>query len=334
MKALDVGEQRRSAGSARVAHRTLEVGRDAFGGELAIPLIEVEGSGGGPTIAVDAACHGDEPEGTLAIFSLLEELAANDVHGRLVLAPALNVPAVLAMQRANPFDHWYGDMNRLFPGSADGNLTQRIAAAYFAEVAMEADYVISLHSGATYIHWSPEVLANPGDDASLRLAKSLGPRWDVIRASSRFPGSCAQACADAGKPAISLEAGGAGDRVLASYARNVDVIKEGLLNLLRTLEVVPGRPERPSAWRLVEENAIRSAQAGFLAIDPDLQLRTPVAAGTRLGRLLSFYGEELEAIDAPFDGMVMGIRTVSYAPPGWPLFWFARVVGIDEAPAP
>jgi predicted deacylase len=331
---MALGFQGKEAGkTGQVVRESLIVGRDAFGSDLVVPLIVVRGAKPGPTIAIDGSTHGDEPEGPLAIFSLLDSIKAEELSGTIVLAPALNVPAVVAMQRGNPFDHWNGDMNRLFPGSKTGNLTQRIADSYFENVASVADYVVSLHSGATYINWSPEVLANPDDDESFRLAKSLGPVWDVIRVNSRFPGSCAQACADVGIPAISLEVGGAGDRVPPSYAGNIASFRDGLLNLLRTLEMVPGSPSSPKEWRLVEETALRFGQAGFLVIEPELPIRQPVAEGTVLGRLLGFYGDELEVICAPFDGMVMGTRTVSYSPPGWPTFWFARIVGTASSDA-
>jgi predicted deacylase len=330
MAVIDQSSNDRSERGA-VAREALTVAHDAFGAEIVIPLIVLRGAKAGPTVAVDGACHGDEPEGPLAIFSLISSIDVSELAGTIVFAPTLNVPAVVAMQRGNPFDHWNGDLNRLFPGAAQGNLTQRIAHSYFENVASKADYVVSLHSGATFINWSPEVLANPDDEASFQLAKSLGPRWDVIRVSSRFPGSCAQACADVGITAISLEVGGAGDRVPASYADNIAAFADGLTNLLQSLEMLPGTPSAPDEWRLVEENALRFGQGGYLVIDPELPIRQPVSEGRVLGRLLGFYGDELEVIRAPFDGMVMGIRTVSYTPPGWPTFWFARIVGVESS---
>jgi predicted deacylase len=67
------------------------------------------------------------------------------VSGRLIVIPVLNVPAFRAARRDSPLDG--GNMNRVFPGDANGTITQRIARFVSDEVLARADIVIDLHAG-------------------------------------------------------------------------------------------------------------------------------------------------------------------------------------------
>jgi predicted deacylase len=254
----------------------------------------------------------------------MRRVKPHELAGTLVLAPALNLAAVAAMQRGNPHDHWNGDLNRLFPGSPDGNLTQRTAYAYFNSILRQADFVISLHSGASYILWSHEVLTSARDAKSLALAQALGRDWDVVRYTDGFAGSCSAACHDAGITAISIEVGGAAQRSVAEYGLVVDLIVDALLNGLRTLGMLDGEASAAERWILVEDEAIRSSISGFVVFEDRLRLRCEVQRGETLAKLYNAHGVELQAIAAPFDGLLMGMRTYTYAPAGWPLVWLAR----------
>ena len=87
----------------------------------------VIGNGQGPTALVMAGNHGDEYPGQIAILKLMREITAEQVRGRLILIPALNMPAAKASTRLSPLDG--KNMNRSFPGRADGTPTEMIARA-------------------------------------------------------------------------------------------------------------------------------------------------------------------------------------------------------------
>src|SRR6188508_1077189 len=59
---------------------------------LMVPITCV-GRGSGPTALVMAGNHGDEYPGQVAILRLLRELKPEQVKGRVILVPALNLPA-------------------------------------------------------------------------------------------------------------------------------------------------------------------------------------------------------------------------------------------------
>src|SRR4029079_8695497 len=109
--------------------------------------ITVVANGAGPTALVMAGNHGDEYPGQVAILRLMRELDRNPslVRGRLILIPALNMPAAKAATRLSPLDG--KNLNRSFPGKADGTPTEMIADYLTTVLFPQADLVIDIHTG-------------------------------------------------------------------------------------------------------------------------------------------------------------------------------------------
>src|SRR3954465_13781205 len=102
-------------------------------GRVRVPLYVACSGRPGLTIVAIGGTHGDEYEGPVGLKNLIQELDATTlVAGRLIVIPVLNVPAFNAVQRASPLDG--GNMNRVFPGRADGSITWRIARFMTDEV--------------------------------------------------------------------------------------------------------------------------------------------------------------------------------------------------------
>jgi predicted deacylase len=70
---------------------------------LLVPVAVVR-NGDGPTVLVLAGNHGDEYPGQVAVLRLMRELRAEQVRGRVLLIPALNLPAAKAATRLSPLD--------------------------------------------------------------------------------------------------------------------------------------------------------------------------------------------------------------------------------------
>jgi predicted deacylase len=81
--------------------------------------------GKGPTVLCLGGNHGDEYQGQVAIMRLAREVAPEQVSGRLILVPSLNMPAAKAATRLSPLDGM--NMNRAFPGHPEGTVTSQIA---------------------------------------------------------------------------------------------------------------------------------------------------------------------------------------------------------------
>ena len=94
---------------------------DSAWGSVMIPIAVVK-RGDGPTALLTGGNHGDEYEGPIALFDLARALRAEDVTGRIIIAPAMNYPAFCAGARTSPIDK--GNLNRAFPGRPDGRSEQ------------------------------------------------------------------------------------------------------------------------------------------------------------------------------------------------------------------
>lgn len=86
-------------------------------GIVEIPVVVIR-NGTGPTVLLTGGVHGDEYEGPIALSELSRTLDPAEVQGRVVIMPAVNVPAVLADTRLSPFDN--RGMNRSFPSNPRG----------------------------------------------------------------------------------------------------------------------------------------------------------------------------------------------------------------------
>jgi len=106
--------------------------------------ITVAKNGDGPTVVFTGANHGDEYEGPIALWNLAHNINADDINGRVIIVPGMNYPAFKAGKRTSPIDD--GNMNRSFPGSPTGTMTEKMADYYNRVLLPLADYVVDFHS--------------------------------------------------------------------------------------------------------------------------------------------------------------------------------------------
>ena len=121
------------------------VTRSAYG-KIMIPIAVIR-NGKGPTVFFQAGNHGDEYEGQIALVKLIRELDPAAIQGRVIVLPAANFPAAMAGTRVSPIDE--GNLNRAFPGSPDGTVTQQIAYYIDSVLFPQADLFHDLHSGGS-----------------------------------------------------------------------------------------------------------------------------------------------------------------------------------------
>src|SRR5438105_11734123 len=122
----------------------------------------------GPQVLVTAGIHGDEPTGPGAAWYLGERLADAPLTGSVTVIPCVNVLALRASRRLIPGEDT--DLNRFFPGRADGCLAERVAAALTGLLAMH-DALIDVHTAAWCV---PFVLV---DDIRERGLAARVARW-------------------------------------------------------------------------------------------------------------------------------------------------------------
>ena len=107
----------------------------------------------GPTIFITGGTHGDEVAGWKAADKLITEEYYKNFIGKVIVIPHLNklaceleqrYPGVSSSGKYN--GETYSDLNRAFPGRADGTLIERLAYAICEEVKKyNPKYVVDLH---------------------------------------------------------------------------------------------------------------------------------------------------------------------------------------------
>ncbi len=305
----------------------LEVPKAADAGTR-IPVTLIHGAKPGPVLALIAGTHGYEYSPIVALQRLPAKVDAQELAGTIIVVHVANLPSFLGRTvYYSPVDG--KNLNRVYPGKADGSLSERIAETITREVISRADYVVDLHCGdgnealRPYSYWeavgSPEV-----NEKSKQMALAFG--LDHIVIETERPSDPARSVYTSntaivrGKPAITSETGLLG-RVDTNGA---ELAEAGALNLLRHLRMLPGearRVEHP-IW-IDRTEVLRSPITGMFQalVQPDQS----VARGTLLGVLTDFFGNVVQEIRSPFAGIVLYIVATPPVSQGEPLGMIGRV---------
>jgi predicted deacylase len=280
------------------------------GNDLRLPVLAAAGPSDGPTLAVLAGVHGDEYEGIRAIPEVFRSPELAELRGRLIMVPVCNVLAFRAATRSSPIDGM--NLARVFPGDPHGTVTQRIAYALTAQVIAPASLLIDLHS-AGIAYTMPTLVGYPyAETAHARASRAAALAFgcDVLWAHPPDPnagGRSISAAEQLGVPWIYTEAAGGGRAAPADVACYV----AGVLNIMRHLEMLPGRPETgPPRFHLLgagnTDDPIRADTSGYFV--SHVELLDLVRVGQVIGEVLDLSGETIEEIRAHVEGRVVMIR--------------------------
>ena len=148
---IDFDSDGKHTGFIRLFH---SVHASAYG-FIPIPIVVIK-NGIGPTALFVSGNHGDEYEGQVALCNLTRKLDPAHIKGRVIILPMANFPAGMAGRRTSPIDD--ANLNRAFPGQADGTVTQQIAYWIESTLLPKADLVADLHSGGSSLMYLPSAL--------------------------------------------------------------------------------------------------------------------------------------------------------------------------------
>ena len=286
----------------------IPVGSDVAAVARAIPILICRGASDGPILWINGATHGDEPEGALSIFKLFGTLDAAEVRGTVVGVPAMNVPAFEAGKRGDPLDTFSYDMNRIYPGKAEGYPTERAAWAHWQAMKDACDLQIAVHSGGEHSYLAHMIFASD-NPPSFELAAAMGPQWDLVFRSGVGGANPSSKIAELGKAGITIELGG-NCRTLTS---DVHAVAEDLAgsyrNVMYHYGMLEGDARFATAWRMGHQQALLAPASGMWVGEPNVPFETSIPAGTPLGRVFDLYGDECAAVLAPQEGVVFGLRS-------------------------
>ena len=324
MGTIKVGTARAKPGT--VATGVIPVSHLAGGGELEMPVIVINGVKDGPCLWVDGAIHGDEPEGPLMCHILKREVNPEKLAGSLVLVPVINVPAYEAASRGNPLDTFSYDMNRIYPGKANGYFSERIAHAHSVWMTKVADLELSIHSGGAHSYLSETIFATE-DAKSQELARAMGEGWSLALKSFLPKGNPMASMLEVGKTGITVELGGRSATSPKDFHRVGRVLADAALNVMRHYKMIAGKARYATPRYTGVQHALLAPVSGLFVAEPHMEFQKPMKKGDKIATIYNLYGDALETLHAPADGMIFGLRALPNVTVGDWCCFYAEIQG-------
>lgn len=276
-----------------------------------IPVIVVNGAQPGPALALVAGAHGTEYASIIALEKLAQAADPRGLAGALIIVPLVNVASFAQkVPHLNPTDS--KNMNRYFPGKADGTQTERASLALARQVVEKCDYLIDFHGGdldenmRRYSYWAQT--GNDKLDATSRgMVLAFGLDHIILQnfrtpVPAGGPVTLTRYASGAGKPSIAVEAGHAG----TTNAEDVDVLVDGVRNVMRHLKMLPGAApavEHP-IW-LGRSTTISSERNGIFY--PLVGPESYVSKGMTIAYVTDYFGNKIWEVTAPVSGVIIYI---------------------------
>lgn len=283
-----------------------------------LPVTVIRGMEDGPRLTVTGGIHAAEYPGIAAAMRLGREIEPEELQGTIVIVAPVNHPGFFERSLyINPIDN--KNINRVFPGRADGTAAERLAHFLMTEIIAGSDAYIDLHGGDLVEALVPFALyqTSGGDDVE-RRSREIAGAYDLDYIIAGPPGTVSgaayAAAAAAGIPAIIAEVGQQGIYDQVSVARHL----HGLRNVLIRLGMLTGLVERKvrptyltgSQWLYTDRDA---------TYHPFVEVGEQVEEGQTIGELRDLFGETLQVLKAPVTGPVLFLVTSLAVKKGDPL---------------
>ena len=271
--------------------------------------------------AIVGSTRGNEVQQTficarlVAMLANLEQEGMIDSRANVLVLPCINPFSMNVNQRFWPVER--SDINRSFPGDADGGTTERIAAAVL-RVAQTYELGIQLCSFSQQGDFLPHVrIAHQGtiSDRSVELARDFCLPYVVTRVPTAYDESTLNyVWQQSGTHAFSLYSK-ATDRIDKGSA---DLVADAVLRFLVARGVLTAAAERVARQGsktipLAESDLVdlrTKRSAGFLITT--VRVGDRVRKGQKLAQVLdAFDTHVLETLQSPVNGRVFFMRTDS-----------------------
>ena len=297
------------------------------------PVISVAGAKPGPALFVNAGVHGGEYPAVEAVIQLGKTLDPKKISGTVILMPVLNLPAfrtrtpfVCPIDNVNP--------NRVFPGDPRGSYSEQMTHACINQFVVHADAYVDLHGGDIPEALVPFVICRAGNDEVAKKSKAIAMAFGlpyVLTVSKPVQPSKGHragvgglssyaAAADKGTPAILAEAGGAGQM----QEEAVSLLVNGVVNVMRHLGMIENAKfeshiaNSKTNSKAKPKKTARSAVATTVLTKfdwlytkstgvwyPKVAQGDAVREGQQIGRVGDLFGDTLDEIASPVNGIVL-----------------------------
>jgi predicted deacylase len=229
--------------------------------------------------------------------------------------PALNFEAFSYVSRSSITDDV--NLNRIFPGNGTKFLTHRLAHTYIERVVKNTDYAITFHGGGDVLHLEPIVGYQPPNDdigkETFEMAKSFGAKLTWRMQNLPFEGVSAVEYKKLGIPTILPEVGSHCSRFY-DREKNINICYQGIKNTMNYLKMLDEEFIGIKEQIDTELHYIHAGNGGIHTIKKELY--EDVKEGEILAIITDVFGEKIEEVIAPFDGILIGYWSIPVINPG------------------
>lgn len=278
-----------------------------------------EGASG--RLCLATGIHGDEMLGQLIVFGIVRRIMEQQehLHGTVDVYPMLNPLGLDIGERMVPTGTRL-DMNRSFPGAADGTPMEAMCH-HIVQDMLGADLVLDIHTSTRTKCELYEVRMNAKEaPAMVPAARALCPDliW-VYPDKTAYNASLAGALSQLGTPALILEA----DERRRHPHETAERVIEGVFCKMKEMGLWTGEAKEPP--REDEEIPCIRTQNEVMRVtceNPGVYVPSDcigewVEKGQVLGQVIdALEGVVREEVRAPHDGLVFSQRSYSVVYPG------------------
>lgn len=290
--------------------RWVPVTTRASGEMLSLAIHTLAGDTPGPTLGLFSTSHGDEAFTIQVIREVLERIDPASLRGSIRALPVGNPIAFESFTRTTGqgMNTDKNNLNRVFPGTPRGWLTEQIAHVISTEFVPGLDNLIDFHCGNS--ETAIDYILVEADDSevgreSLGLSKLCGTDLLYTAPTPEQYGTLSQYAKSLGIPTVIAQLGGNVPDPTAYIGRCF----VGIRNVLIHLGMLDGEIVLPERQVMLSgARTLLAPQHGGLFV-PEVgfdMLGKTVPRGTMLGRVYSPHTlEVLEVLEAVYDQTVL-----------------------------
>lgn len=258
-------------------------------------------------VAVVSGTHGDELEGQYICYEVARRIALCPKHltGVVDIYPALNPLGVDLASKVLPVTGM--DLNRMFPGSRNGNAMEQMAAAVVEDL-IGTDLCVDVHSSDIFVQEIPQVrLSGEFAERMLPFAKLMNV--DVIwmnATATVHEATLAHSLNSMGVPTMVVELG-QGNSINIPYGNQV---VDGIFNVMHEMGIWKGEvspTQLPAISSDGKVEFIRSDVEGIFL--PRNKHNHFVCVGELIGEIVDpMTGQVKRQVAAGKDGLLFTLR--------------------------
>ena len=288
-------------GLGQSATITFEVAKLHTRNTLNVPIIIERSKLPGPTVLITAGIHGDEINGVEIVRQIIAKGINTPKKGTIICIPVINVFGFLNMNRLLPDGR---DLNRVFPGSANGSLASRVAHFVMTEIVPHVDFSMDFHTGGADRFNAAQIRIVNTNPQLTKLAHVFGA--PSIYYSQNLNKSFRNACDKAGVPMLLFEGGKSFN--IDDTITNTGV--NGIKRVLHHLGMLTSKfkVSTPKAKVVVIKKSkwLRAKYSGMFK--PAIAVNSYATKDDVIGHITDPYGSFNHFIKAPNSGYIFNVN--------------------------